>query len=238
MAEIEPRGPRRRLVVAAGIVAWCVMGCAMSQQAFQRLAAGVSKRNEQRYRTAEAGLRARGYVFADDEVLYAALTGAPRERCLLDAGHGTAVEKPPTDAAESILLHVSGGIRADRPAPEPIEIRVDAVDACQFFRARTNQLDGQSTGGGATRIVRIADGLRLARDQHGNIAVVAASSRVVSRRRVLVERSCDHMPSPDSDDPLVRQLPVRVVVASAPPPRIDMIVEEEVLDVECTENTY
>jgi len=232
--EVDRHRPSLRLGIAATVIACSVAGCAMSQQSFARLAAGVSERNEQRYRAAEAELRTRGYVFVDDEQLYATLDEQARRRCLDAAYRG---QPEPTTASEPMLVRVATASRADRPPPVPIELSAAAEDACQFFRARIDQLDGRRPDGNVARIIRIGDGVRLARGRHGDIAVVAVSPRVVSRRSVLVKRSCDHMPRPEPD-PLERSIHTRVVLASTPPPRVEMVVEEEMLDVKCTENTY
>jgi hypothetical protein len=60
---------------------------------------------------------------------------------------------------------------------------------------------------------------------------------VVSRRSVLVEQSCDHSPQIGLD-PLELGLSTPVVLAPVPPPRVDMVVAEEVLDVKCTANAW
>lgn len=240
----ENGGRRRagaRLAIAASLIAcaYSLAGCATSQQSFGGVAVGVSERNEQRYRAAEAGLRARGYSFVDDEQLYATLDEEARQRCLdavYQAASRAPVDETPTSTGEPMLVRVAPASRADRLPPVATELRVDG-DACPFFRRQTNQLDGRKPDGSTARIVRIEDDLRLARDRSGQLVVVAVSTRVLSRRSVLVERSCDHMPRL-APDPLERYLDTKVVFGSAPPPRVEMTVEAEVLDVKCTENSY
>ncbi len=170
-------------------------------------------------------------MFADADVLYARLTDEARQRCLA-AGNET-----PASATETVVVHVGSASEANRPPAIAMDLGVAAADACPFFREQTKQLAARRADGTATGIVRLEAGLRLARDRHGDPAVVATSSRVVSRRRVRVKRTCDHMPSPEPD-PLEMPVPVPVVLASAPLPRVSMTVDEEVLDIECTENTY
>src|SRR5882724_11693743 len=62
------RSRRLRIVGVASIAACSLTGCATSEHAVSKVRAQVSVRNEQRFQTAEAGLRAQGYVFADAEV--------------------------------------------------------------------------------------------------------------------------------------------------------------------------
>lgn len=204
----------------------------MSERAYARISTATTARNQQRYRAAEAALQAKGYVFVDDEVLYATLTETTRDRCVR-ADASRALEDAKT------TIHVIGQCRAGHPAPVAIELRVSELEACRFLQQSIHQLDGVRTDGSAvrTRIIAIDRDLRLARDRNGALVIVEVSRRAVSRREVLVKRSCDHMPSP-GEPSLERQLHARVVLALAPPPRIEMVVEEEVLDVECTENTY
>src|SRR5262249_31006157 len=145
-------GLPRWLASAAGLIIFTcsLAGCAMSQEAFERLSAEVSARNELRYRTAEGSLRARGYTFTDDELLYATLDEEARRRCL--AATYRAVARSETneggaDAGETLLMRVAPANRADRPPPVATELHVAEKDACPFFLRRTNELDGRKSDG-------------------------------------------------------------------------------------------
>jgi hypothetical protein len=213
------------------LLALAVSGCAISQEAFGRIARTVADGNAVRYQAAEAGLRERGYVFHDDDVLFASLDEDTRRRCL---DHDPSLE---AETASRATVVVAPASRSDRPPPVPTALHVTAHDACRLFRRELTELDVVRDDGTQARILRIDRGLRLARDSSGRDVLVAVSSRVVSQRSVLVDRSCDHMPSPPLD-PLVEELQPRVLFGDALPPRIEMIVEEEALDVQCTHNTY
>jgi hypothetical protein len=231
----QRRAACRRFLNLAGIAACSVIGCAVSPQALGKLTAQVSVRNEQRYRTAETGLRAQGYVFADEEQRYARLPEEALRRCRAADPAGP---RSAADAAETMVVTVEAMTAPNRPPPAAMQLNVAAADACRFFRDQTNQLAARrADGSGATRIIRMADSARLARDRHGELAIVAVSSRVVSRRHIRVKRTCDHMPTLQPDA-IELGISIRVFVAPAPPPRVAMTVEEEVLDIECTDNTY
>jgi hypothetical protein len=222
----------KALLPAAALL---LAGCAMSEQSYGRLSSAVSQRNEERYRTAEAAMRAKGYRFVDDELLHASLDIDAMERC--DAYSRRSFRRPATDdqplTDAGLVVHVAPSARADRPPPVPIELRVAERDACELFSGNIRQLDVKKPDGSAARMVIIPAGMRLARDRSGLLVLVTASSRVVSQRTVLVDRSCDHMPGGER-----RPMSLPVVFASVPPPTIEMVVEREELDAKCTSNTY
>ncbi|MBX7115519.1 MAG: hypothetical protein K1X64_14410 [Myxococcaceae bacterium] len=229
----------RHLALTASIFvcALHLAGCAMSQQAYGKHAAELSDRNGQRYRAAEAELQAKGYRFVDDERLWAQLDEGALQHCLQVVRPAARYpDAKLTSPVKPMRVRVAPAGQADQPLPVPMELGV-AADACQFFGQLTDQLDVQKTDGSAARIIRIPEKSRLARDRNGGLVAVAVSTREVSRRRVLVDQHCNLMPK-DERDPLEHRIRLPVVFASAHPPQVEMVVEEEVVDVKCTQNSY
>ena len=137
----------------------------------------------------------------------------------------------PIEATERIILRVTAPTRRT-----VVSMDVGVMDACLFFAGKSDRLEGKKPDGSGALLIRVGDQLRPARDPNGELVLVAMSPRVVWRHRVLVRKTCDHMPgvSPYMIDPFG----VAVVIASVPPHRVDMVVPEEQLDVKCTKNTY
>jgi hypothetical protein len=114
---------------------------------------------------------------------------------------------------------------------------VSLEHACELFRSQRDTIDGVRPDGTSLRLVRLDDAHRLARDPDGTLVAVVGTERVTARREVLVQRHCDHMPSP-VPDPAEHRIHVAVVQAEAPLPRVEIEFEREALDVRCTDNTY
>jgi hypothetical protein len=224
---------RTSLVTAAiaAVMGATLAGC-MSEAAYRRLDAKVFERNQRRYRSAEAKLQAQGYRFSDAELFLVRFPREPmRQRCV-DAFYPASVRPPgykPIDSSERTIVSAM----PSRPSPT-VELDVAANDACQFFAGRTDQLEAKNSDGSTTHLIRVRDDVRPARDAKGEIVLVDVSRRVLFRREVLVDLTCDHMPRSDPDPTFEL---VRVIFAPAPPPHVEMVVGEEQLDVKCTKNT-
>lgn len=213
----------QRLAVLVTVTLFCGFGCAMSERRFGVLADEVSKRNDERYTAAERAFQAKGYSFADDEVVYAALTSEERRSCLTE-GNG---ERP-------LSFQVQAPQGTDRPAPAALQLTAVAAEACRFFRNGSSMLEARKAADGSMAyVLHLRPTERVARDARGQLVVVAVSKEVLSRRTVLVKRSCDHMPGGDPPE-----FTSRLLVSGTPPARVTMVVQEEQLEVECTENTY
>ena len=242
----------RWLSIEAGIVVCCLScaGCAtsagnatsagsatsargaISQQAFGRLQAAVSERNKQRYREAEALLQASGYRLVDDEQVYDATLSSTAKQ---GAGWACADDNA---VGQTMVVRLAPASRTGHPPAAPTELRVLPEDVCPFFRLETYQLGGQLPEANVAHIALIAERLRLARDRDGGLVVVDVSTRVVSRQSVVVEVTRDDKQEPEVDpgsrvwaSPLMTGIPLRVILTSTPPPRVEMVVDAEVLDV-------
>jgi hypothetical protein len=215
-------------VVAIAVLAGA---CAMSEQAYDRIALEIHERNRAHYFVAEAELRERGYTFADEAELYAGLDQATRDRC--QAARYSYEPSGP----EPGRVQVVAAVRVDRPRPEPTELEVVAADACAFFTAAIDELDARHLDGTPARVVRLADHQRLARDRDGRVAVVTTKTRVISRQRVRVDMTCDRTPRIGLD-PLEGTFAPRVVMAPVPPTAGEIVVDEEQLEPVCTKTVW
>ena len=208
-------------------------GCAMSPAAYGSLAAEVGERNQERYDAALEAFRAEGYEMAPEAARFASLDEAARQRCI-DARYadatGQAVAEAP--ASDEIRFTVVAATMAGGAPSPALEFSAPADDVCAFFSIRTGELEGVDAAGENARVVSIG-GETLARSSAGDLVYVDVRVHVVSSRTVLVEDTCNEMPDP-GPDPLDRA-EVRVLFARAPTERVQMTLEREELDYECTE---
>lgn len=223
---------RGGLVVACLLACAClVSGCVTSQAAFDRLQGEVSERNARREREAWSALLARGYTRGPEEVLRVSLPdGAALARCG-DLG------RLPADAFEPVMMRVGREAGPGQSGEALMQLRVDGREACLFLGRQAQGLDGVGPDEAPVRLFRVGEDAPLVRDGDGGLVVVDVSYREVARRHVLVEERCDHMPSPPPY-PFGPDVSIRAVAAAEAPPHVELVIEREVLDVECTENTY
>jgi hypothetical protein len=217
-------------LVLAALALASVAGCAMSESDFSRLAREVGARNDERYRLAEAAFVSRGFRLVDDERLYVSIDDETRRAC-----RERAFEPDAPDARTTI--RVAPATPAGETPVTPTAIEVDLDHVCELFRNQRETVDGTRADGSTLRLVRLDDSHRLARSPDGALVAVVGTERVTSRREVLVERHCDHMPSP-VPDAVEHRIHVPVAFADAPLPRVELVYEHEALEVRCTDNTY
>ncbi|MEZ4227381.1 MAG: hypothetical protein R3B13_40965 [Polyangiaceae bacterium] len=219
-------------LVAAVVASSVALGCgAMSRQAWEDLEGEVAQRNRARSEAALAQLEAKGYAWIEDGVQTAMLSEPGRERCLSAA---RSISTEPAPAKESVSVDITPA-RSGATSPAPRTLSVKEEDACAFFRGRVHRLLGRDAAGAEVSLVRISGG--LARDPHGKrVEVILAPRR--QHREVTVDMFCNRMPSPVPDPLAYHSPPARVVEAPAPLPRVNVDVEEEVIDVECTDTVY
>lgn len=218
-------------------------GCAgaMSEVAFDRLAAEVGQRNERRHRQAVEDLGRRGYTLVgpDEDARFATLEEPARLRCL-DAVRGVDRSDAgalPHDAP--LRIEIGEATRGGEPPKPPVYVVARADEACAFFRRREegSALDVTKDDGQAGRLVHASPRL-MARGGNGELVVVETRSTIVKRRTVLVKRTCNRMPGL-APDPLDTAFGVPVRWATAPAhSTVVMTVEREALDIECTDNVY
>ncbi len=208
-------------------------GCAMSPAAYDSLASEVAERNQARYDAALEAFRAGGYELAPDAVRFASLDETARQRCI-DARYPAGTGQAPVEASASddIRFSVVAATQAGNTPSRRLELSAPADDVCAFFSRRTNELEGVDAAGDDVGIVYI-DRQGLARSAAGDLVYVDVVVQVISSRTVLVEDECNEMPDP-GPDPLDRA-DVRVLFAPAPTERVEMTLEREELDYECTE---
>lgn len=237
-----PRAPWRggwKLAAFAVLLSGCAG--AMSESAFDRLSAEVGERNERRHLQAVENLGRRGYTLVgpDEDARFATLEEPARIRCR-DAVRGvdrSDAGAPPRDAP--VRIEIGEATRGGEPPKPPVYVVARADEACAFFRRREegSALDVTKDDGQAGRLVHAAPRL-MARGGNGELVVVEVHSKLVKGRTVLVKRTCNHMPSV-LPDPLDTAFGVAVRWATAPVrSTIEMTVEREALDIECTDNVY
>ncbi|MBN9159947.1 MAG: hypothetical protein J0I07_03200 [Myxococcales bacterium] len=218
-------------------------GCAgaMSESAFDRLAAEVGERNERRHLQAVEELGKRGYTLVgpDEEARFATLEEPAHIRCQdavrgvdrLDAG------ALPHDAP--LRIEIGEATRGGEPPKPPVYVVARAGEACAFFRRREvgSALDVTKGDGQAGRLV-LASPRLMARGGNGELVVVEIRPKIVKSRTVLVKRTCNHMPSVPRD-PLETAFGVPVRWTTAPAhSTVVMTVEREDLHMECTDHVY
>lgn len=213
--------------------------CAMSQQSFERLSMEVSERNDQRYKEAIDDLGGRGYVLLDDlDARYATLEEPGRTRCVDTAYHIDRLDAGPLLPAEPLKILIGEATRGNALAPPPMHVSAPAEKACAFFHQRAGELTVMKEDGSSASIVHTGGPRSLARSRSGELVLVEVQPHVIKRRKVLVKRSCDHMPRVEPD-PLEVGFPISVLWGPAPKLRtVVMPIEREEFDVECTDNTY
>lgn len=227
---LSPSVPSAQLVAALATLALLTFaGCgAMSEAAYMDLESQVNARNVGRAGDAVAALEVEGFVFVDDSGTFAMLDDASHERCLGARHEPSAADEAPVTL--TVRRHGTNGVeRADeRTAHE-----APFAEACAFFRGDPATL---SLSGDHLPLRRVTG--RVARAPDGTLIFVHFVRRVVATHRVLVERSCDHMPTVEPD-PLERGPDlVRVLALPEAPAVREVSLEVEEVDVRCTENTY
>ena len=213
----------------------------MSRGGYERLAMEAEARNGERHQAAVEDLRRRGYtlVDVDDDIRVASLEDPGRTRCLdraygidrLDAG----VLPPDAPLRIQVGQMTRGG---EQPKP-PVFVVAPAENACAFFRQRGGpaELEVTKEDGSIGRLVPSAP-RTLARGPNGELVMVDIRTKTVRTRKVLVDRTCDHMPRTEPD-PLENPSPVFVQWDRVPKLRsVVMTIEREAIEVECTDHTY
>jgi hypothetical protein len=189
--------------------------------------------NEQRWKRAEEALRANGYRFVEEQ-LYADLPDDARDRCI-----AAVYERDLSASIRMLLKSVPAPTREGTKPTPPVELKVAESDACKFFSRRVDELEATKPDGTTARLLAVPDGVRLALGPKGNLVFVVLVLRFVSRRVEIVETACNHMPRMGDAPIEVDRWRQRVVLlTSQPPTRIEMHVEHETLDNDCTENTF
>lgn len=195
------------------LVALCLslaLGCAVSRDELGRLETEVAARNAERQRTAGAELLGEGYLDAEAERRWARLDEEDRQRCL---------SRELGEAPMRITL-------------DERELTADPAATCDFFRGRVARLEAA----GPVVLHAIPD-VGVMRAPGGELVLVRTALRTVRTHEVLVDMECDHMPRVDPD-PLELGAQVPVLVAPERPREITHEVEREVVEVDCTRNTY
>lgn len=220
-----------------------LVACAMSQSAFDRYAADIHERNEGRRRAAVEQLKKRGYVLLerDEDVRYATLEESALGRCRredqdLDGGL-LAPEEP------LLRIQVVEAPPAGHPPKPPMVVTAPAEHTCAFLRQPGGtqvELEVKKEDGSTGRLVRALGPRSLARGPGSELFVVDWQPRV-TKRKVLVKRTCNLMPV--SPDPLERRRheSFGAYVFWAPAPRLRTVVvtpEQEDIDIECTDHVY
>lgn len=196
----------------------------MSEAKYEELAIATSNRNEARYHAAEAELRRKGYVFLPDEsLLMAMLDEGAREGCITQKVADAGTTKVQLVDRKGASSHVTAA----------------AKDVCAFFQGRAKSLQVNETDGSRRELVPIAMHI-LARGPDGVVVEIEPQVRIIGKRAVVVDRTCNEMPSPDVS-PLERRAPLQVMwsTSSAPAPRkIPMPYEREELEMDCAKKVY
>ncbi len=214
-------------------VALSITGCgAISEQDFSRLAGEVGARNDARYALAAGELEARGFRFVDDERLFVSIDQETRRAC---REHQPTIDD--VGALAPASLRLAPATTAGTARVEPITVTAWLGDVCSLYRDQVDLVLARRPDDTQLQLARVDERHRLARDPSGTLVAVSVTLRTVDRRSVLVERHCDHMPSP-GEDPIERRIHVPVVLAPAALPVVEMVVDREELDVRCTNNTY
>lgn len=212
-----------------------ISACGMSEAAQRQLAADVEARNGARVRAAEDELARQGYLLVKDEAArVATLDDASRERCLGNLGYTLPDGGAP--AANVPLAHMRVKESSIASAPS-IEVTAPLPAACEFFRARRDELDVTKPDGTNGRLVRLAAPRMLARSRSGEVVRVEPKPRVVAKHKVRVDRKCDRM-ALEELEPLRRSADLMVMWASAELRTVEMPFDREELDVECAKNLY
>lgn len=205
----------------------CCFGCAMSPSAYDELASEVSKRNAARHEAAMERFETDGYEWAVDVALMALLDEDGTEQCR-SARDTSGAPAPGTARVRVVAPNPAGG-----PSVPRTEIDVPLDEACEFFVGRGDRLFGVDADGAPTELLRSP--LPVARDPAGELVWVEVVRDVLSERTVLVEQTCNEMPSP-GPEPFGRPpAPVSVIPPPAPTRRVRVAVEHEALDYECTD---
>jgi len=200
-------------------------GCSMSMQSYDRMSEQVQARNDARYQAAVNELRERGYEFAPDVAGSAFLAGSSRERCVAALDGSAALQ-----ADESLRLMLR------MPAEAAVELSADRPAVCEFFAGRLATLDARR-GDEGVHLVRSDAAVARARDH--SLVSVDVTIETTSTRSVLVETTCNRMPSP-GPEPVERSAfsSQRVLVVAEPSEHVAMHVEREELEMECTDYVY
>jgi hypothetical protein len=203
----------------------------MSEGAHRELAKEVDARNAARVDAAKEALRQKGYVLVDDDaVRHVIIDDALRERCHFVTGRA-----PEGSTPQTIRLRVTEG---PRPSGSTTEVVAPLYDACEFFRAQKTALDVTRSNGTWGRLVHVPVPRLVARGPNGEIVKVEAQPRVISKRKVRVDRSCDRMPMVPLD-PLERAAHLMVVWGASNELRtVAMPFEREELEVECAKSLH
>ena len=196
----------------------------MSEAKYEELALATSNRNEARYTAAHEELRRKGYtVLPDESQLTAILEEDVRQQCIarkVNAGRTAKVQ----------LLDRRGGAT---------HVTTTTADACTFFDGRAQALSVVEADGSKRQLVPMK--LRtLARGPDGVVVEIDPQVRIIGKRSVVVDRTCNEMPSPGVT-PLERGAPLQVMWSDSSavvPRKIAMPYEREELEMDCAKKVY
>jgi hypothetical protein len=216
-----------RVALACG-----ALGCAMSREAFNRMAGEVAGRNQQRREEAEQDLARRGYTRIEDaDVRFAQIEKTTRDECM---NHGFRQLAPGTEEP-SLEISIAERKSGTPPAPGVVEVVAPARATCEFFSLQTPVLEVTMADGEKLPIVRIPGPRRLAKGPRGETVRIVERAEVISRDKALVKEVCNRMPRPEPH-PLELTEPVTVLWGKpAEPPTVELLFEREELEEECTE---
>lgn len=198
----------------------------MSVSEYDALAAEVGARNRAREEAAVEALRRQGFELANDVGRLVLLEHDEAQRCT-DAQYG-----PSSPDVDSEPMEVKLGAPSGTSGPSTVFLAA-LEQACEFFSNRTDSLDGVIDGGDAVHFVRVPG--PFARNREGELFLLEMHVEVISRRTVLVERTCNEMPSPPMSPFESPQGWVVPAPAPAPTQRVRMSYGREELDIECTD---
>lgn len=190
------------------------------------MAHDVSERNDQRRKEALATLPGRGYTVVEEAPMSVSLGHEARARCIDLYVLHKAAPTPGEMMSVSWLEQPSG-----------VDVPTAVQTACEFFALRSNELERTMPDGRIVKTYRVPEDALVAKDRQGNPSFVILKPRIVSERSVLVKERCDFMPQV-APHPLEDEAPLAVIAAAALPPSIELVVEQEELEMKCTESTY
>lgn len=222
-------GARRGLMGLLLLVGFGCGGALTEAQLTERYEA-INDRNTARHTDAVERFAARGYRLLVTERQTASLEPAAGEICAFRHASQDYPDAPPE-------AHITVTSSSADPSVEntSVELTASWETTCGFFFEGVQEMTGVR-GDGEPIVLALLNGFGLAREEAtGELVLVAVETVRIDGGRVLVDRSCDHMPSPPDT---YRHVSVSVLVGSRPRETVVMPIEREELDVRCTSNTY
>ena len=154
-----------------------------------------------------------------DAAKFLVLDEADRERC---------VSREPGEAPMHIEL---------RGEP-PLALTAPPEATCDFFRRRTRELATLSEPSNDQTVLHAVPDVGVMRAPDGEVVLVRFALRPVATHEVLVDMDCDHMPRVEPDPLTLGGGQIPVVAAPERPRELTHEVDHELVQVECTRNTY